>query len=149
MVIGVCEDVVIGQVAEVLGRNGMEGCATVGVLAGMAEVRGVPEGAGGALWRLDASARQLDANIVRVPAGERVAEHVEPDLDVLLCVVDGDGELETAAGRQRLEAGAVAWLPRGARRGVEAGPGGLVYVTAHRRRPGLTIRDAPAEGFSS
>ncbi|MEV6786175.1 hypothetical protein [Streptomyces sp. NPDC051098] len=115
-----------------------------GVLAGLADVRAVPADRGGALWRLSEAGRQLDANIIRVPPGERVARHAEADLDVLLCVLDGSGELETDAGRQRLEAGSVAWLPRGIHRALSAGADGLAYVTAHTRRPGLAIRNASA-----
>ncbi|MFD3438605.1 hypothetical protein ACFWU3_14025 [Streptomyces sp. NPDC058685] len=115
-----------------------------GVLAGLADVRAVPADRGGALWRLSEAGRQLDANIIRVPPGDRVARHAEADLDVLLCVLDGSGELETDAGRQRLEAGSLAWLPRGSHRALFAGADGLAYVTAHTRRPGLAIRNASA-----
>nr|WP_189936180.1 hypothetical protein [Streptomyces sulfonofaciens] len=94
---------------------------------------------GGALWRLTAQGRQLDANLIRLAPGEGVPEHVEADLDVLVCVVAGDGSLGTETGAQELRPGFVAWLPHGARRAVLAGPGGLVYLTAHRRRPGLAI----------
>ncbi|MFF8957503.1 hypothetical protein [Streptomyces sp. NPDC014894] len=125
----------------------MERPSTAAVRAGTAEVDAAPADRGGALWRLTAQGRQLDANLIRIPAGEEVAGHVEPDLDVLLCVVAGGGELEAGAGWERLEAGSVVWLPRGVRRGVRAGDAGLAYVTAHRRRPGLGIRPAaPAEG---
>ncbi|MGW6459585.1 cupin domain-containing protein [Streptomyces sp. NPDC055078] len=118
---------------------------TAGVLAGMADVRAAPADRGGALWRLTAAGRQLDANIVRVPPGGQVDAHVEPDLDVLLCVLTGSGELATGdTVRQPLEPGGVAWLPHGTRRAVSAGPGGLVYVTAHQRRPGLFVRSGPA-----
>lgn len=61
-----------------------------GVLARLAELTsGVPAGQGGALWRLAEEGRQLDANVVRLPPHGRVAEHVEPDLDVLLYVTAG------------------------------------------------------------
>ncbi|GHJ39187.1 hypothetical protein [Streptomyces sp. TS71-3] len=94
---------------------------------------------GGALWRLAAEGRQLDANLVRLAAGTSVPEHVEPDLDVLVCVVAGGGALRTDAGEQELRPGFVAWLPHGTRRAVRAGAADLAYVTVHRRRPGLTI----------
>ncbi|MFJ8587012.1 hypothetical protein ACIRD2_20525 [Streptomyces sp. NPDC093595] len=116
------------------------------VLTRVAElVRDAPAGRGGALWRLAADGRQLDANVVRLGPGARVAVHVEPDLDVLLFVVDGTGRLDTGdggEGAQELGAGAVVWLPRGARRGVLAGAAGLVCLTVHRRRPGLSIGGA-------
>ncbi|OKJ97121.1 hypothetical protein AMK26_29110 [Streptomyces sp. CB03234] len=109
-------------------------------------MRGAPADRGGALWRLAADGRQLDANLVRVTPDTRVPAHVEPDLDVFLYVVDGDGRLDTGDGERPLDAGCVVWLPRGARRGVVAGPEGLTYLTVHRRRPGLSIRPATAPG---
>jgi quercetin dioxygenase-like cupin family protein len=116
-----------------------------GVLARMPEVtRDVPADRSGALWRLAGDGRQLDANVVRLAAGTRVAVHVEPDLDVLLYVVDGTGRLDTAEGGEPVEAGCLVWLPHGARRGMAAGPEGLAYLTVHRRRPGLSIGTASA-----
>ncbi|NWF29323.1 cupin domain-containing protein [Streptomyces sp. PKU-EA00015] len=117
---------------------------TAGVLATMQDLLAVPEGRGGAVWRLDPAARQLDANVIRVLPGDSVARHVEPDLDVLLCVLAGSGELTVGDEAQRLGPGCVAWLPHGTERALAAGPDGLVYVTAHRRRPGLSIRPAEA-----
>ena len=110
-------------------------------------------GQGGALWRLAKPGRQLDANLVRLAPGAEVGEHVEGDLDVLLVVVAGGGELgggplgvgpPGSAGPERepLAPGTVVWLPRQSHRSLHAGPDGLVYLTAHRRRPGLTIRSA-------
>ncbi|HZG03679.1 MAG TPA: hypothetical protein VE546_08910 [Streptomyces sp.] len=102
---------------------------------------------GGALWRLTERDRQLDANLVRLPPGASVGEHVENDLDVLLLVVDGGGEIEDGAGgRQALAPKAVVWLPRTSRRALRAGPEGLVYLTVHRRRPGLAVRGRASAG---
>lgn len=102
---------------------------------------------GGALWRLAESGRQLDANLVRLPPGASVGEHVENDLDVLLLVVDGGGEIEDGAGgRRTLAPKAVLWLPRTSRRSLRAGPEGLVYLTVHRRRPGMTVRGLASAG---
>ncbi|MDN3295277.1 hypothetical protein QWM81_14650 [Streptomyces ficellus] len=107
-------------------------------------MRDVPADRTGALWRLAAEGRQLDANLIRLTSDARVAAHVEPDVDVLLYVVDGTGRLDTSEGGRLLEAGCVVWLPRGGRRGVLAGPEGLAYLTVHRRRPGLSIRNTAA-----
>ncbi|KJK59259.1 cupin domain-containing protein [Saccharothrix sp. ST-888] len=98
----------------------------------------------GALWRLAEPGRQLDANLVRLPAGGAVEEHVEPDLDVLLLVVEGSGTLWSEGRSQPLTAGALAWLPRGSHRALRADPAGLAWLTVHQRRPGLTIRPARA-----
>jgi hypothetical protein len=43
------------------------------------------------LWKLDGADRQLDANLIRLPPHARIETHREPDLDVLLLVVGGDG----------------------------------------------------------
>ncbi|WP_059008212.1 cupin domain-containing protein [Streptomyces specialis] len=98
---------------------------------------------GGALFALAEADRQLDANVVRLAPGAGVARHVEPDLDVLLFVVDGEGRLTADTGGQTLAPGTVAWLPRGSGRALAAGPAGLVYLTVHRRRPGMAIRPSP------
>ncbi|MFC8711089.1 cupin domain-containing protein [Streptomyces sp. NPDC057197] len=96
----------------------------------------------GVLWKLAESGRQLDANLVRLAPGGRVAPHAEPDLDVLVHVVSGEGTL--GAGPQDeplpLTEGVTVWLPHGSTRSIGAGPDGLVYLTVHGRRPGMRIR---------
>ncbi|MFF9409152.1 hypothetical protein ACF1B0_27065 [Streptomyces anandii] len=106
---------------------------------------GGPVTAPGVVWKLAESGRQLDANVVRLPAGLRIDTHTERDLDVLLLVVAGDGVLGsgTADAPQPLTEGALFWLPHGSTRSVTAGAGGLSYVTVHRRRPGMQVRPGP------
>ncbi|MEU2154446.1 AraC family ligand binding domain-containing protein [Streptomyces sp. NPDC019396] len=117
-----------------------------GVLARLAELsREASEDQGGALWRLAAGGRQLDANLVRLLPDTHVAEHVEPALDVLLYVTAGSGQLRVDGMWQDLTEGSVVWLPRGTRRALHAGPDGLIQLSVHRRRPGLAIR-TPATG---
>lgn len=57
----------------------------------------------------------------------------------------GAGVLQTGAAGQQLVPGGIAWLPHGTRRALSAGSDGLVYLTVHRRRTGLTIASAPGE----
>lgn len=95
----------------------------------------------GALWKLTEPGRQLDANVVHLEPGRRVDTHTEPDLDVLLLVLTGHGTLGTAQGPQELSAGGLLWFPHGSSRSLTAGDDGLHYLTVHRRRPGLQIRD--------
>ena len=99
----------------------------------------------GALWRLAEPGRGLDANVVRLGPGAVVGEHRDDVLDVILVVLEGEGHLVTPEGRQTLVAHTVVWLPRTSRRSLEAGAQGLVYLTAHRRRPGMTIANAAAD----
>lgn len=106
---------------------------------------GAPDAAG-VLWRLAEAGRQLDANVVHQPAGRRVGTHKEPDLDVLLMVLAGDGVLGagTEDTPRPLAPGMLMWLPHGSTRSITAGEGGLTYLTVHRRRPGMQIRPAAA-----
>ncbi|GAA2823639.1 cupin domain-containing protein [Kribbella solani] len=92
----------------------------------------------GAWWTLAESGRQLDANLVHLPPGRHVGEHVEPDLDVLLVVVEGSGTIG-----EPVSTGSLVWLPHGSRRELTAGPDGLSYLTVHRRRPGMQIKRRP------
>jgi quercetin dioxygenase-like cupin family protein len=93
----------------------------------------------GALWRLPMRERDLDANVVHLPAGEVVDPHVGADLDVLLLVLHGDGRLTTELGEVEVRAGQLVWLPRRSVRGFAAGPDGLRYLTVHQRRQGLGL----------
>lgn len=105
---------------------------------------GLSEGVGGAVWRLAEDARQLDANVVRLPGGRRVDTHAEPDLDVLFLVLSGAGTLESGERCEPLAQGVLIWLPHGSSRSLTAGPQGLCYLTVHRRRPGMRIGERPA-----
>lgn len=97
----------------------------------------------GVLWRLSETGRQLDANLVRLAPGGHIDVHAEPDLDVLLVIVDGSGTLRAEELPMPLAAGLVAWLPRGSRRSLTAGTEGLAYFSVHRRRPGMRIGRKP------
>jgi len=95
--------------------------------------------AAGAVWKLDMSVRQLDANVIRLRPDGRIESHHGPDLDVLLFVVAGSGELITTLETVPLQPGQIVWLPRRSERSLVAGPGGLSYLTVHPRRPALGI----------
>lgn len=94
----------------------------------------------GALWRLAEAGRQLDANLVRLPPGATVEAHTERDVDVLLLPIAGNGTLHSGEESIALATHALTWLPRGSRRSITAGPGGLAYLTVHRARTGLRIQ---------
>lgn len=96
--------------------------------------------ASGALWRLAETDRQLDANLIRLRPEQTVELHQEPDVDVLLLPLAGDGVLRTDSDAIALVPHALVWLPHGSRRSLEAGSEGLAYLTVHRKRAGLTIK---------
>ena len=82
---------------------------------------------------------QLQSNLVQLEPDAVVDEHTEKVLDVLLVVVAGEGVLYADGREQRVAAPAVVVLPAGTTRAIVAGPAGLAYVTAHRRRTGMSI----------
>jgi len=96
----------------------------------------------GAVWKLEVSERDLDSNVIALPPEGAVASHTGPDLDVLVHVLAGSGQLTTELETLDLVAGALLWLPRGSRRAFTAGPDGLRYLTVHRRRQALVL-EAP------
>ena len=120
--------------------TGQPDSAVPRILGDALAITGSPPADGGVQWKLAESGRQLDANLVRLAGGQRVDTHAEPDLDVLLLVMAGEGTLGTAEETLRLSSGTMLWLPRGSSRSLAAGDNGLSYLTVHQRRPGLRIR---------
>jgi uncharacterized protein (DUF2249 family)/quercetin dioxygenase-like cupin family protein len=110
------------------------------ILCDTAAVAGdsVPDAAG-AVWKLRMRQRDLDSNIISLPAGTSIDSHTGPDLDVLLLVLDGTGRITTELGTLELQAGTLVWLPRRSRRQFSAGPEGLRYLTVHQRRQSLVL----------
>ncbi len=96
----------------------------------------------GAVWKLQARERDLDSNIIALPPGRIIEAHAGPDLDVLIHVLAGSGQLATEHGTLDLLPGALLWLPRRSRRQFTAGPGGLRYLTVHQRRQALVLKTA-------
>jgi uncharacterized protein (DUF2249 family)/quercetin dioxygenase-like cupin family protein len=93
----------------------------------------------GAVWRLEARERDLDSNVIALPAGGGIDSHTGPELDVLIHVLSGSGRLTTETGTIDLSPGALLWLPRRSLRQVAAGPDGLRYLTVHQRRQALVL----------
>jgi quercetin dioxygenase-like cupin family protein len=95
--------------------------------------------AGGARWKLETSPRDLDSNLVHLPARDRIDTHRGPELDVMMIVVHGTGQVETEVGEVAVGPGDIVWLPRRSQRAIVAGGDGLSYLTVHPRRPPMTI----------
>jgi quercetin dioxygenase-like cupin family protein len=92
----------------------------------------------GVVWSLPHGGG-LDANIVRLAAGDAIAEHVNDQVDVLVVVWSGSGELVVDERRVPLESGTITCVERGSNRSIRAGGDGLVYLSVHPRRGPLTI----------
>src|SRR6185312_8692809 len=94
----------------------------------------------GALWRLAEDERQLDANLIRLPAGHRIEVHREPDVDVLVVVLTGGGTVRTDEGTLALAPHALLWLPHGSQCATEAVTRGRADHTAQRKRTAMQIK---------
>lgn len=112
------------------------------VIADTADLPETP--ARGAVWSIDDPDRELDSNVIRLPAGEEIELHTGAEVDTLVHIVSGSGVLLTDDGDVPLRPGLVLLLPRRSRRGFRAGPEGLEHLTVHRRRQSLRIGSAPS-----
>lgn len=110
--------------------------ADTAALAGLADTVGV-------IWKLQMRERDLDSNIIALGPGATIDAHAGPDVDVLIHVLAGTGQLSTELDTVPLRAGSLTWLPRRSRRQFTAGPDGLRYLTVHKRRQALTLTTAP------
>ena len=94
--------------------------------------------AGGSVW--GAASADLNATLLEWPAEHGPAEHVNDQLDVLYVIVAGSATLTVDGEPQELGAGGVTIVDKGTRRALVAGPGGVRYLTAHKRRGGLQLK---------
>ena len=96
---------------------------------------------------LSRESQDLDLNLVRFANGAGVAAHVNREVDVLVIGVAGHGEVEVDGEILDLGAGQGLLIPKGSERGIRSiRESEFVYLTVHRRRPGLmpTPRHSPA-----
>ncbi|WP_420082224.1 hypothetical protein ACN6AT_35155 [Streptomyces sp. JL4002] len=108
-------------------------------------IAALEKGTSGALWRPEGVDRQLDANLVRHLPGTGGKAYTEDEVDVMLVVVLGGGTLTLDGTQIQLAPGFLGLLPRGTSRALLAGPEGLLVLTVHRRRRGMSIgRSTPA-----
>ncbi|MFV0257555.1 MAG: cupin domain-containing protein [Acidimicrobiales bacterium] len=102
-----------------------------------------PAGDSGARWSLPHGG-DLDANLVTLAPDDGIGSHVNTEVDVLMYVTAGHGDLRVDGNRHPLGPATVALVPRGTDRRIKAGPDGLTYLSVHRRRGPLAIGRPPA-----
>jgi quercetin dioxygenase-like cupin family protein len=95
-------------------------------------------GRSGAVWSLPHEG-DLDANLVHLNAGDRIEQHVNGEVDVLIFVQAGTAELTIDGVGYALRPDTVALVPKTTERRIVAGAGGAIYVTVHRRRGPLGV----------
>lgn len=79
----------------------------------------------------------LNVNLVVLRPEERVAEHTNTDVEVLVLGMDGDGTIEADRRTLVVSPGRIAIIPTGCTRAIQAGAAGFAYLTCHRRRHAL------------
>jgi quercetin dioxygenase-like cupin family protein len=108
-------------------------------LASLAAAGGHP----GARWRLDGE--DLQANLIRLDRGDPIQPHRNDEVEVLVVVVSGRGELTLDGQVHQLAPMTLAHLPKGTVRAIEAVDGPLAYLSVHRRRPAGLQVGGPAQ----
>lgn len=93
----------------------------------------------GVLWSL-ASGAELNVNLVRLDPEAEIGEHVNREVEVVVAVLEGSGQVVVNGVATPLRSSTLAYLPRGARRAIRAGLEPLVYLSVHRRRQGLQVQ---------
>jgi uncharacterized protein (DUF2249 family)/quercetin dioxygenase-like cupin family protein len=111
------------------------------VLANIGDIAGadVEWGEPGVVWKLEVRERDLDSNVIALAPNGGIDTHTGADVDVLIHVLSGRGQLTTEQGIIDLAPGAFVWLPRRSRRQFTAGPDGLRYLTVHQKREILPL----------
>ncbi len=93
---------------------------------------------GGSGAILSRESQDLDVNLVRFERGAGVAAHTNPEVDVLVVAIAGEGLIEIGAQSIRLSSGQAVLVPRQTQRSIRSlGDGEFVYLTVHRRRARL------------
>jgi quercetin dioxygenase-like cupin family protein/hemerythrin-like domain-containing protein len=95
-----------------------------------------PQGTG-PLWGTETD--DLNATLLSWPAAEGPDEHVNTERDVLWIVLDGTATVTVDGQPHELGAAQAITIEKGSRRGLSAGPGGVRYLSVHRRRAPLQI----------
>lgn len=82
----------------------------------------------------------LDANLIRLGSEEVIAGHLNEDVDVLMAVLAGDGEVMVDGAGHQLKPETLVVVHKGSYRSIQAGSSGLTYLSVHRRRGPLSPR---------
>lgn len=96
-------------------------------------------GSSGTVWTLEGS-EDLNANLVRFPAGRGVEEHVNEEVDVVLVGVSGEGSVAVDGEEHEMRPGNLVFAPKGSRRSTRSDSEDFAYLSVHRRRSGPAIR---------
>ncbi|MGZ8694095.1 MAG: hemerythrin domain-containing protein [Gaiellaceae bacterium] len=91
----------------------------------------------GPLW--GTATEDLNATLLEWPPGTGQPERANPHRDLVFVVVAGGGTATVAGAVHELAPGRALLVEKSTPFAIEAGPGGLRYLSIHLRRPGLEI----------
>ena len=86
----------------------------------------------GPIWGTETE--DLDCTLLQWPAGHEMASHVNDEVDVVMTVLQGTGQLEVDEVKTLLKPGVVVVIPKGAARRIQADSKPFVYLNVHKRR---------------
>lgn len=89
----------------------------------------------GPQWGMETE--QLNATILSWEKGRGLEAHINHELDVVLIILEGEGEARIEDETIALRAGMVLPIDKGLTRAVTATGERLTYASIHRRRPGM------------
>lgn len=92
----------------------------------------------GTVWTLEGS-EDLNANLLRFPAGTGVGEHVNEEVDVVMVGIDGLGTVMVDGREHHLSADGMVFVPKGAHRSIRSESDGFAYLSIHRCRGSLRL----------
>lgn len=94
-----------------------------------------PTRGAGPQWGMQSD--DLNATLIDWPTDGGVPTHVNDELDVLVLVLEGSVSVSVDGTAHALSGGELLLVPRGTSRTITAGPGGVRYLSIHRRRDPL------------
>ena len=94
----------------------------------------------GPLWSTESE--DLDCTFVAWETGQGVLEHVNSEVDVIMVVISGYGNVYVNGESVELSRGKVVVVPKEATRAIKATGDGLAYVNVHKRRKRLQLSNA-------
>lgn len=100
---------------------------------------GVEPDPAGVVWKLEVQSRELDADVTSLAAHQDTGMHIGPEMDAMIHVLSGSGELHTELGIIELVPGALLFMPKRSRRQFSAGCDGLRYLTVNQKRQFLNL----------
>lgn len=98
-------------------------------------------GGTGPLWGM--ASDELNATLLAWPPGHALAEHTNSEREVLMLVLEGGGVAVVDGEEHALTPGTLLLIDRDASQAVRAGPGGVRYLSVHRRRGPLQLGAQP------